>query len=98
MLLKDFEKSEAINHFSQESKDLITEMGNNEIFVFYDFFEETMSVCALYWEIGINGCESTIQPRQIWLVVDSWIRNQEEPIPRSLAWSIHASNNVSQST
>ena len=41
MLLKDFEKSEEINHFSQESKDLITEMGNKEIFEF--FFEETMS-------------------------------------------------------
>ena len=38
MLLKDFEKSEEINHFSQESKDLITEMGNNEIFEFYETF------------------------------------------------------------
>ena len=36
MLLKDFENSEEINHFSQESKDLITEMGNNEIFEFYE--------------------------------------------------------------
>ena len=36
MLLKDFEKSEEINHFSQESKDLITEMGNTEIFEFYE--------------------------------------------------------------
>ena len=44
MLLKDFEKSEEINHFSQESKDLIAEMGNMEIFEFYeDFFEETVS-------------------------------------------------------
>ena len=34
MLLKDFEKSEEINRFSQESKDLITEMGNTEIFEF----------------------------------------------------------------
>ena len=30
MLLKDFEKSEEINHFNRESKDLITELGNNE--------------------------------------------------------------------
>ena len=36
MLLKDFEKSEEINHFSQESKDLITQMGNNEIFEFFE--------------------------------------------------------------
>ena len=34
VLLKDFEKSEEINHFSEESKDLITDMGNNEIFEF----------------------------------------------------------------
>ena len=36
MWLKDFEKSEEINHFSQESKDFITEMGNTEIFEFHD--------------------------------------------------------------
>ena len=36
MLLKDFEKSEEINHFSQESKGLITEIGNNEVFEFYE--------------------------------------------------------------
>ena len=36
MLLKDFVKSEEINHFSQESKDdLNTAMVNNEIFEFY---------------------------------------------------------------
>ena len=34
MLLKNFKKSEEINHFSRESKDLMTEMGNNEIFEF----------------------------------------------------------------
>ena len=32
MLLKDFQKSEEINNFSQESKVLIKEMGNTEIF------------------------------------------------------------------
>ena len=57
MLLKDIEKSEEINHFSLESKDLVTEMGNTEIFEFY----ETSSTrqCpdfALYWEIGIENC------------------------------------------
>ena len=35
ILLKDCKKSEII-HFSQESKELITEMGNNEIFEFYE--------------------------------------------------------------
>ena len=36
MLLKDFEKSEEINHFSQESNDLITLMDNDEIFEVYE--------------------------------------------------------------
>ena len=57
MLLKDFEKSEGINHFSQESKALITDVGNNEIF---EFFETTSKRqcpdCALYWPIGIVYC------------------------------------------
>ena len=33
-----------------------------------------------------------------WPIVDSWIRNKEEPIPRSQAWSINATNNESQGT
>ena len=36
MFLKNFEKSEEINPFRQESKDLITEMGNIEIHEFYE--------------------------------------------------------------
>ena len=57
VLLKDFEKSEEINHLRQESKDLITDMGNNEIFEFF----ETSSMrqrpdCVLYWEVGIVHC------------------------------------------
>ena len=57
MLLKDFEKSEEINHFSQESKDLITSMGNNEIFEFYETSSKRQCPdCAFYWEIGIVFC------------------------------------------
>ena len=41
MLLKDYMKSEEINHFSQESKDLNSEMGNNEIFEFYETSSKT---------------------------------------------------------
>ena len=48
MLSKDFEKSE-INHFSQEFKDLITEMGNNEIFEFYETSSKRQCPdCAAY--------------------------------------------------
>ena len=78
MLLKDLEKSEEINHSSQESKDLITEMGNIEIFEFYerDFLEETVSGLRLVlgnWYRILHmrkmhvsyGKESTIPQRQI---------------------------------
>ena len=57
MLLKDSKKSEEINHFSRESKDLITEMGNNKIFEFYETSSKRQcSDCALNWEIGLVYC------------------------------------------
>ena len=49
MLLKDYEKSEEINDFSEESKNLITEMGNNAIFEFYETsLKKQWPDCALY--------------------------------------------------
>ena len=57
MLLKDFEKSEGINHFSQESKALITDVGNNEIFEFYETASKRQCPdCAFFWAIGIVYC------------------------------------------
>ena len=57
MLLKDFEKSGDINHFSPESKDLIAEMGNNEIFEFYETSTKRQCPdCSLFLEIGIVNC------------------------------------------
>ena len=57
VLLKDYKKSEEINHFSRESKDLITEMGNDEIFECYETSSKRQcSDFALYWEIGIENC------------------------------------------
>ena len=43
MLLMDYKKAEEINHVSRESKDLITEMGNTEIWQCPD--------CASYWNL-----------------------------------------------
>ena len=66
MLLKDFEKSEEINHFSQESKELIAEMGNTEIFEFCETSSKRQ-YCpdfALYWEIGIARAENTRSHRK----------------------------------
>ena len=77
MLLKDFEKSEEINHLSQESKGLITEMGNTEVFEFYETSSKRQCPdCALCWENwhrilhmrkmrAAYRKESTIQQRQI---------------------------------
>ena len=57
MLLKDYEKSEEIHQFSEESKNLITEMCNNEIFEFYETsLKKPCPDCALCWEIGIVYC------------------------------------------
>ena len=57
VLLKDFEKAEEINHFSEESKNLITDMGNTEIFELHETsLKRQCPDCALYWEIGIVYC------------------------------------------
>ena len=57
ILLKDCKKSEEIHLFGQESKDWITEMGNNEIFEFYETSSKRQCPdCALYWKIGIVCC------------------------------------------
>ena len=56
-LLKDFQKSDQINHCSQESKDLITEMDNTEIFEFYETSSKRQCPdCASNWEFGIVHC------------------------------------------
>ena len=63
----DFEKPEEINHFSQESKDLILGMGNTEIFEFYETSSKRQCPdCALYWEIGIVycSCGKCMQPTE----------------------------------
>ena len=73
---RTFQKSEEINHFSRKSKDLITEMGNNEIFEFYETSSKRQcSDCAFLgnWYrilhmrkmLAAFGNESTIQQRQI---------------------------------
>ena len=82
MLLKDYKKSEEINHFSQESKDLITEMGNKEILEFYETSSKRQCPdCAACWEIGIVYCTcgKCMQPSE---------RNQQLNKDRFVALSI----------
>ena len=82
MLLKDNKKLEEINHFSQESKDLITEMGNNEICEFY----ETSSKRQCPDELG-NCMQPSERNRQLnedrfdSLSIPGCVK--KEPIPRS---------------
>ena len=89
VLLKDFEKVEEINHFSEESKKLIAEMGKyRNLRALRDFFEETMpglclvlgnwnSILHMRQMHAAHGTESTAQQKQIWRVVDSWMRDKE---------------------
>ena len=73
MLLKDYKKSEEINHFSQDSKDLVTEMGNNEILEFYetsskrDIAQIGSWFCMLHMRKmhAAIGKKSTVEQRQI---------------------------------
>ena len=93
MLLEDFEKSGEVSQFGRELKDLITEMGNTEIFEFCETSSKRQCPdCAAYWEIGIVILhmrkmhaayvkESTIQQRQ--MVTHCRFLDKEEPIPRS---------------
>ena len=59
MLMKDFEKSEEINHSSQESEDLITDVGNTEIFKFHETFSKRQT-------IGVVSCTcgKCVQPSE----------------------------------
>ena len=59
LLLQDFKKTEEINPFSEESKDLITDMGNTEIFELYETSSKKQCQdCALYWEVDIVYCQN----------------------------------------
>ena len=55
MLLMGFEKSKEIIHFSQESKDLITEMGNDETSSSKRPLRRDNVQIAPYWEIRIEN-------------------------------------------
>ena len=53
----DYKKSEEMNHVSRESKDLNTEMGNTELFEFYETSSKRQCPdCASYWKFGIVYC------------------------------------------
>ena len=57
LLLQDFNKTEEINPFSEESKDLITDMGNTEIFEFCETSsKKQFPDCAFFLEVRIVYC------------------------------------------
>ena len=56
-LIKDLNKTEEFNPFSEKSKDLITSMGNTEYFELREISSEIQCPdCALHWEVGIVFC------------------------------------------
>ena len=74
-MLKDYEKAEEMNHFSEESKDLIADVGKyRNLRVPREFFEETMpGLCVVLgnWNRILHmrqidaavGKESTVQKK-----------------------------------
>ena len=66
MLLKDFKIAEVINHFSRDSSGLITEMGSNEIFEFYETSSKRQcSDCTFFFEELVSyscTCGKCLQP------------------------------------
>ena len=55
--IQDLNRTEEFNPFSEESKELITDMGNTEILEFYETSSKIQCLdCALCWEDGIVCC------------------------------------------
>ena len=57
VLRRDLQQSQSLNPFSQESKQMIHEVGNIELCELFDTEPETQcQVCLSYWDIGIVHC------------------------------------------
>ena len=109
-LLQDLNKTEEFNPFSEEPKELITDMGNTEIFELYETSSEIQcSDCALYWEAGIIHCtcakclQPTERNRQLNharfdVLTIPGCAITKESYPRCKTWTIYAADNVLQST
>ena len=109
LMLQDFNKTEKINPFSEESKGLITDMCNTEIFELCETSSKKRCPdCALYWEVGIvlhvwkmpaayrKGIDRWT--KNIRCAVNSWLCHQRESFPWCQTWTIYAANHVLQST
>ena len=56
-LQRDLQQSQSLNPFSQESKQMIHEVGNIELCELLDTEPKThCKVCLSYWDIGIVHC------------------------------------------
>ena len=56
-LQRDLQQSKSFNPFSQESKQMIHEVGNIELFELLDMEPKTQcKVCLSYWDVGIIYC------------------------------------------
>ena len=56
-LQRDLQQSQSFNPFSQESKEMIHEVGNVELFELLDMEPKAQcKVCLSYWDVGIVHC------------------------------------------
>ena len=65
--VKDLNKTEELNPFSEKSKEFITSMGNTEYFELCEISSKIQCRdCSLYWEAGIENCTcgTCIQPSE----------------------------------
>ena len=101
-LNEDLNKIEEFNPFSEQSKELITSMGNTDYFELCEIFSKIPCLdCALHWEVGIVSCTcgKCMQPserdRQLnkerydVLSIPGCVIKKES-FPRSQTWNINA--------
>ena len=107
--LQDFDKTEKINTFSEESKKLITDMGSTEIFEFCETSSKKQRTrlcfimgswhCVLFmWETSNTFAKyQNVGQEELRRPIKSRLRHQEELLPLCQTWSFRTATNVIQS-
>ena len=97
-LQRDLQQSQSFNPFSQESKEMIHEVGNVELCELLDMEPKAQcKVCLSYWDVGIvfctcghllsgNGGEQAIRQVHSRSPLGSQLLHQERATPRAPLW------------
>ena len=94
-LQRDLQESQSFNPFSQESKQMIHEVGNTELCQLLDMESKAQcKVCLSYWDVGIvyctcghflrNGTEEN--KKFVQYTMDSQLLHKERTTPRAPLW------------